>query len=424
MDYKVDLPKIMIGLNIIVIGVYILLGNTGVVNFGYLPYLIKFWPLIIVTSGLDLILRNYRLGYIGSILFTIFLVLATIASTSGPAGSSTRKFLAMPENPISWSTYWEGWNMNIFDFTPAETKTYSEKLDPVPKTIVFDMSSPRIKNAYIILKKSTAASIKYDIMPRSKIEGEAKLAMITDFDESLTFKEPEKTDADMKIKIEIQVPETTACLFRGTQGSIEIQDNWRGGLDFTGLTNYSVKARGLEQDFEFKTISGSVDIGSAKNAKIETGSGNIRIEGATDEFSAITISGSVIANSFENGIIKTTSGDISVKGTGKIEIKTISGDVKVESVKNMMSISTTSGDIMVGEFNAASFSSKISSISGDVSVRLGKQASIKGECSSTSGDINLSGLKRTESANGFIFGDGRGLLDISTTSGDISVLER
>jgi DUF4097 and DUF4098 domain-containing protein YvlB len=424
MDYKVDISKIMLGLNIIIIGLYILLGNTGVVDFGYLAYFIKFWPLIIISIGLDMILRNYNLGYIGSVIFSIFLVLAIIASTNGPAGTSVRKFLTVPENPTSWSNYWGGWNINIFDFTPAETKSYSEKLDPASKAIVFDMSSPRIKNASIILKKSTAVSIKYDIMPRSKINGEAKLTMITDFDGSLTIKEPEKIDVDMKIKMEIQIPETTVCIFRGTQGSIEIQDDWKGGLDFAGLTNYSIKAKNLDQNFEFKTVSGSIAIGSAKNMRVETGSGNIRMEGTTGELTATTISGLVVVNSFENGTIRTTSGDISAKNAGNIEIKTISGDVKVESVGNTMSISTTSGDIMIGEFNSNSSSSKISSISGDVSVKLGKQASIKGECSSTSGDINLSGLRRTESANGFMFGDGRGSLDISTTSGDISVLER
>ena len=424
MDYKIDIPKIMLGLNIIIIGLYILLGNTGVVDFGYLAYFIKFWPLIIITIGLDMILRNYNLGYIGSVIFSIFLILAIIASTNGPAGSSVRKFLTVPENPTSWSDYWGGWNINIFDFTPAETKSYSEKLDPVPKAIVFDMSSSRVKNASIILKKSPTASIKYDIMLRSKTGDEKKLSLITDFDGSLTIKEPEKNDIDLKIKMEVQIPETTVCIFRGTQGSIEVQDNWKGGLDFAGLVNYSIKAKNLDEDFEFKTVSGSIDVGSAKNMRIETGSGSITMEGTTGELTATTISGSVIINSFENGIIKTTSGDISVRSTGKIEIKTISGDVKVESVGNMMSISTTSGDIMIGEFNSNSSSSKISSISGDVSMGLGKQASIKGECSSTSGDINLSGLKRTESKNGFMFGDGRGSLDISTTSGDISVLER
>ena len=122
-------------------------------------------------------------------------------------------------------------------------------------------------------------------------------------------------------------------------------------------------------------------------------------------------------------VAASTSGDIQLAcvDAGKVQVSTVSGDIRVDEVKGDAEFSTTSGEIML--FTETG-DCGISTISGDIRVD-----SLNGNfrLSSTSGDIYISeitGDGKASAISGEVrlqFAELTGDLDISTTSGDVNL---
>jgi len=432
---KLDISKLFLGANIVIIGIYILLGNIGTVSFGYLPYLVKFWPLVIIAVGLDLLLKPYNLGYIGSILFIVFLIIAIVASVPGQSGSGVRKLLSIPEEPSeNWFT--DIWQSFRGHGGVVETQKYTEEIALKPNKIVFNLKHSKIDWMSVIVKSSDKVAINYEMGLKSRVKNEQyKLDIKTEQlgDESVININPAsqlEKGVFYNVKIELSAPPETMFVIRGNTGHFELQDNWKGELDFYELRDADLITKDIDGIITFGTLSGNVKVGNVKEAKINTASGEIHIQGSQGNVNLQTISGSIWVGSMGSGEVKSTSGDITVASCkGDLKASTVSGDAHFESCFGSVNIGTTSGDVTVKNLLVTGGESNIKSISGDINISVDKNSSVTCTFSTLSGDVRINGFKELsnielEHKKGFIVGDGKSIMTISTTSGDIKVMEK
>lgn len=426
-----DISKILTGINIIIIGLYILFGNVGIINFGYLPYLIKFWPLIIITIGIDLLLKNYNMNYIGTAIFTLFLIMALIASMPGKNGDGMRKFMRIPEEPTTLSNFWEGFSwVPFFDDGPVtETRSYSLQLEGVPKNLSLDFTDSKISKVDIEVTNGASAKVNLEIGYRSKAEGkEAKLISKPENDTTALSLQTEGLEKSINVKLILTMPDTTAIAIKTGSikhtNSLVIKDDWKADVDLEEFKNGTVQAKNIDSDIKIQTTSGDVTIGNVKSAWIHSTSGSITIGKSVGSCDLKTVSGTVSVEGLAGGEISTTSGEIEVGlNTSSLGIQTISGDVDVKNTTSQISVGTTSGDIAINSMLVGDGEINLNTVSGDVELGIEKGSSLTGYWKSVSGDFNISGGEFSQKGDekSFKIGDGKAVLHANTTSGDIYV---
>ena len=165
-----------------------------------------------------------------------------------------------------------------------------------------------------------------------------------------------------------------------------------------------------------------------KGLTVSTTSGDIEIGTlSADQVTTSSTSGDVkLQCSAENISLSATSGDLDVTQIGetdKIAMSTTSGEIHIQSDKVKQVVTgSTSGDVTaVCEQTPEQLD--ISTTSGDVTVKLPKDASLTAKVNTTSGSFN-SDLEMTKVDNSYVYGSGSGSFSISTTSGDVSILEK
>lgn len=426
-----DISKILTGINIIIIGLYILFGNIGIVNFGYLPYLIKFWPLIIITIGLDMLLKNYNFNYIGTAIFTLFLIMALIASMPNQNGQSMRKFFRIPDEPTSLSNFWEGFTwIPFFDDGPVvETRTYSVQLEPGFKNLIFELADKKVGKVDVEIKNGALPKIECEVGYKSKIESvEAKLVATSGNGDAIISLQTEGIEKTINIKLTVTAPDTSGIALKTNNpkylNSLTILDDWKANVNLEEFRNGSLKAKNINSDIKIQTTSGDVTVGNVKSAWIHSTSGSISVGKSEGVCDLKTISGSVEVEGLAGGEIGTTSGEISVGlNTSHLGIQTISGDVSVANSTSTLEIGTTSGDIEINSLLADKGEININSVSGDIDLRIEKNSSVKGYWKSVSGDFNISGgdFSQIGDERSFKVGEGMAILHANTTSGDIYI---
>ena len=144
---------------------------------------------------------------------------------------------------------------------------------------------------------------------------------------------------------------------------------------------------------------------------INTKSGNIKseVDLSNNVVSVSTMSGDVFLGNASNIDIRTVSGDVSLDSIVSSDVSTTSGDISIKNVSKMINIQTTSGDVLIDNLDIENESS-IKTVSGDVVINHNK-----GNCyvdfKTTSGDERISRSDRKSDI----------VLKVRTTSGDISV---
>jgi len=127
--------------------------------------------------------------------------------------------------------------------------------------------------------------------------------------------------------------------------------------------------------------------------------------------------------------VGSVSGDVKVAGaTSAVGVNTVSGDISVETSSWPVTLSTVSGDITASTGAAAAGSSEVKSVSGDVTLQVPSKTDLFVSAHSISGDISddfdlpvqEAKFGSSQSLSGTI-GKGGGTLNINTVSGDISL---
>lgn len=155
---------------------------------------------------------------------------------------------------------------------------------------------------------------------------------------------------------------------------------------------------------------------------VKTTSGDIKVDSSLNLSSTQlkTISGDMRINAnikTGNLILETTSGDIETKDvtTNNYKINTVSGEIDVDNLVGEGNIKTTSGDIDINNFKMLD-SSNFKSVSGEINIGINDETDCEVSISTVSGDKNIK--------NGTIFKNGKYNLDIETVSGDIDITKR
>lgn len=215
---------------------------------------------------------------------------------------------------------------------------------------------------------------------------------------------------------------------------VYLPDTWQGNLKVQTVSG-EISSQidfclGAEADFQASSTSGDIFLARVEAGKINVSSvsGDLRIEDMNGDSQISTTSGEI--NLFtETGDcgISTVSGDIRVDClTGVFRFSSTSGEISAAEVTGGGRASTVSGDVRL-LFKAMEEDLTVSTTSGEVSVGLPRDTAVDFQADTTSGEIYtffdefLSFNKRGSHASG-VYGEGAACtVDINTTSGDISI---
>lgn len=436
-ERKIDIGGILIGINVIIIGVYLLLAMIGTISFGYLPSLLKLWPIILIAIGLDIIFRAYKIKYIGSVVFTIFLILAIIASATGATGTGVRKFFRMSEEPTKWDWHFiRNIQDEINDVKIIETKEDTRAIESMPSKMVVNLDE-NVRNLTVIIRKSDTPSckIKTEILDevalfrtKSILPAESADQVKPSNENILKINSIESKGNFCNVYIDVALAQTTDISISANLRKFDLADDWSGRVDLGNATRCDVSAKNVS-DFSIAFASGTVKIGNCNSCSITTTSADIQVGDVASQAELRTTSGEITAGSIKGANIFSVSGDIKVKSVlEKSTISSVSGDVAIGDTQNIkeLSVETTSGTIEIVNLSTAGLVT-LKSISGDVNVTLTKDAGMIVNVSTLSGDANIVG-KEISPSSGFkrslsVGSGGAGTLEIGTTSGDIGVTQ-
>lgn len=180
-----------------------------------------------------------------------------------------------------------------------------------------------------------------------------------------------------------------------------------------------ISSKIVSEEIIIKSTSGDIKVNSLETKKLDMSStsGEVVANGdiISENVQLKSVSGDVISGKVEskNVDIETTSGDIKVSEImmGRVNAKSVSGDIKIEKISGNADLKTTSGDINVSKFEILG-DSNINSTSGDVKITPSQNSNCNIDTNTTSGDVGVSNSN---------IGDGEFKLKIKTTSGDIKV---
>lgn len=183
--------------------------------------------------------------------------------------------------------------------------------------------------------------------------------------------------------------------------------------------------KNFNRNIDIKGTSSDVNIVNSYDSKmdIHTVSGDIKLEDAKTLVVRST-SGDISINNALDIEVKSTSGEVNIGSGKKVKVETTSGDINVDEAEEL-EINSTSGEVEIGRTGNVN----ISTISGDVSL---DDLNVNGESyiGTTSGEVliskvndvyiettSTSGDAKIESSNR----NSENTLKIKTTSGDIVV---
>ncbi len=168
---------------------------------------------------------------------------------------------------------------------------------------------------------------------------------------------------------------------------------------------------------------------------LRTSSGDIKIEGVTGTLLCQTSSGDLgLKNVGGNLLVSSASGDITVAGLeGKMGVRTASGDIRTRDLSlDELSMHTSSGDLQLDMVKLPEKDFEVRTVSGDLTVFTPADAGFKLETRTVSGSVTC-GFPRDKvkyQANGRretsleVNGGGGLTIQVSTVSGDININPR
>jgi DUF4097 and DUF4098 domain-containing protein YvlB len=183
-----------------------------------------------------------------------------------------------------------------------------------------------------------------------------------------------------------------------------------------------------EGKFQCDVSSGDIDISGHKGAiSVKGKSSDIRIVDTEGEIDAVTASGDIVIEKAKGAVrVSTTSGDIHLMDIdGDLGVTTISGDVAGSAITGSLTASAISGDVRLDGLMSKEGDYDVTSVSGDIYMEISRDfagevslRSISGAVSSRMpGEIESYSDSRMEGRTG----EGKGRLNVSSTSGDITI---
>lgn len=120
-----------------------------------------------------------------------------------------------------------------------------------------------------------------------------------------------------------------------------------------------------------RTASGDIDLGQVSTVEVKSASGDVKVDSCTGRCE-----------------ITAASGDVRIhRVAGELGVSTASGDIGIERAEGRVEVKTASGDIRIGCCSGPSV--EATSMSGDVDLGLPEGTRVEAEIDSLSGDVVL-----------------------------------
>lgn len=167
--------------------------------------------------------------------------------------------------------------------------------------------------------------------------------------------------------IEVATDGTTHVI--GARGSDRIDVTCAAGTDVViGTVSGSVELGGELGSASVATISGKIHVERARRVDARTKSGRVEIDSCDEDCRIVTVTSRVKVGKAEKAAIAGVSGRISTRDVGRVEVKTVSGAVDVgTSGDPHVSVHTVSGKVDVDVPSDARPSTRFRTLSGRVS---------------------------------------------------------
>lgn len=118
-----------------------------------------------------------------------------------------------------------------------------------------------------------------------------------------------------------------------------------------------------------RTASGDIDLGQADSVELKTASGDVKVDTCASRCDIVSASGDVRIHLVAGDLsVSTASGDVGVeRAEGRVEVKTASGDIRINRCSgNSVEATSMSGDVDLGLPEGTRVEAEIDSLSGDV----------------------------------------------------------
>lgn len=222
----------------------------------------------------------------------------------------------------------------------------------------------------------------------------------------------ERSGSTLKIKAQVK-PNKMVINFRSNLAlDVYIPKEFSGNLQVKSISGEITADELILESFVCNTTSGNLTAEriDAKKARLDTTSGEMKINGNYDNFSFNSTSGNLNSDNFtsKTSIIDTTSGEAELSGNpGDVTAKAVSGNLTFEytAFSNNIEAGTTSGEVTIKLPENASFLLDFDTTSGDV------------ECAFP---VTVTDGKRRNDLKGTV-GSGEGSVYVKTVSGSLTI---
>lgn len=193
-----------------------------------------------------------------------------------------------------------------------------------------------------------------------------------------------------------------------SSGSVDVDENCRFTYMEMSASSGAVSTKGV--------------CGNTMDVSTSSGSIFVRTDSPVDTLMLSTSSGKIGVDVGTVGLaeINTTSGEITVNAekTDRMDVGSSSGDVTVIGQDvGLTVVSVTSGDVTLTADEAAEI--YVDTSSGLVELNLSPNLGFTFKVDTSSGDLSYDFPMTKESGDTYVYGDGRGKIDVSTSSGDV-----
>jgi hypothetical protein len=143
--------------------------------------------------------------------------------------------------------------------------------------------------------------------------------------------------------------------FRGGGESVSVQIELPAGSQLRGEAGVAaLRCTGRLGECDFKIGVGDIGVAETGRVRLKTGSGDITVEQAVGHAELTTGSGSIRADSIDGtAVVKNSNGDTWIgEITGDLRVRSANGTIVVEQARATVGAKTANGDVRIGEVSS------------------------------------------------------------------------
>jgi hypothetical protein len=143
--------------------------------------------------------------------------------------------------------------------------------------------------------------------------------------------------------------------FRGGGESVSVQIELPAGSQLRGEAGVAaLRCTGRLGECDFKIGVGDIGVAETGRVRLKTGSGDVTVEQAVGHAELTTGSGSIRADNIDGtAVVKNSNGDTWIgEITGDLRVRSANGTIVVEQARATVGAKTANGDVRIGEVSS------------------------------------------------------------------------